>query len=84
MVISKNKIEKVTITIPSELKAKLVELKKELNLSASAIYKEALENYLKQKELEKWKAGARLAAEDKDYLSFVNELGNDAGDIYEY
>ncbi|MEA3456656.1 MAG: ribbon-helix-helix protein, CopG family [Campylobacterota bacterium] len=84
MIASKKKSEKITVTIPSELKDRLYELKKELHLSASTIYKEALESYLKQKEIERWKKGAKLARQDKTYLSFVNEISNDTGDIYEY
>ena len=51
---------------------------------ASALYKDALESYVKQKEIEKWERGAQLAAKDDEYLSFVEELGSDVGDIYEY
>ncbi len=77
--------QKVTVTIPYELKEKLNNLKDELHTSVSAIYKEALENYLEKKELEKWQDGANLASKDKNYLEFVNELNSDLGDdIYEY
>lgn len=84
MVIHKQKSEKITVTIPFELKERLVALKEEMHLSVSAIYKEALEFYLKQKEIEKWERGAELAAEDEEYMAFVNEMGNDVGDIYDY
>ena len=78
------KSEKVTITIPSELKEKLTDLKDELNVSVSSIYKEALERYLEEKEMKQWEIGAKLASKDEAYMKFVNELGNDVGDIYEY
>jgi len=84
MVQSLQKSEKVTITIPHKLKEKLKALKDEFQTTTSSIYKEALENYIEQKEMEKWQKGAKLASEDKEYISFVNELSNDQGDIYEY
>lgn len=76
--------EKVTVTLPSELKSQLVALKDELSLSMSAIYKEALEAYLEAKTQEKWMKGIELAAKDSEYLSFTKELGNDTGDVYGY
>ena len=84
MVHLSQKSEKVTITIPHELKEKLKVLKNEFQTTTSSIYKEALENYIEQKELEKWQKGAKLASKDKEYISFVNELSKDQGDIYEY
>ena len=76
--------EKITVTIPHDLKEKLVNIKDELKTSMSAIYKEALEAYLEKKELEKWEKGALLASADKDYVSLSKELGNIDGKIYEY
>ena len=84
MVTNKYKSEKITVSIPFELKDKLVQLKNELHITASTLYKDALESYVKQKESEKWERGAQLAAKDDEYLSFVEELGSDVGDIYEY
>ena len=76
--------EKITVTIPHDLKEKLVNIKDELKTSMSDIYKEALEAYLEKKELEKWEKGALLASADKDYVSLSKELGNIDGKIYEY
>ena len=76
--------EKITVTIPHDLKEKLVNIKDELKTSMSAIYKEALEAYLEKKELEKWEKGALLASNDKEYISLSNELGNADEKIYEY
>ncbi len=84
MVSSKQKSEKITVTIPHELKEQLVLLKDELHTSISAIYKEALENYMKQNEIEKWEKGAKLASKDEKYISFTNELNQDNDDLYEY
>jgi len=76
--------EKITVTIPHDLKEKLVNIKDELKTSMSAIYKEALEEYLEKKELEKWEKGALLASADKEYVSISKELGNIDGKIHEY
>jgi post-segregation antitoxin (ccd killing protein) len=76
--------EKITVTIPHDLKEKLVNIKDELKISMSAIYKEALEAYLEKKELEKWEKGALLASADKEYISLSKELGNIDGKIHEY
>lgn len=76
--------EKITVTIPHELKERLVCVKDELKTSMSAIYKEALESYLEKKELEKWERGFKLASQDEEYIAFCHELGNDDGGLYEY
>ena len=77
-------MEKVTFNIPLELKEQVVALKDELKVSLSAIYNEAIANYIKQKELEKWQRGVNLALEDREYMALTKELGSDNGDIYEY
>jgi len=84
MAISASKVEKVTITIPKDLKIQMLELKDEFHLSISSLYKEAIEAYIKQKELEKWHKGVALASKDKEYMKFVEDLGEESGDIYEY
>ena len=81
---SNDSMEKVTFNIPSELKAQLTALKDEMHISFSAIYNEAIANYIKQKELEKWQKGAAMAMEDKEYMAFSEEFANDQGDLYEY
>jgi post-segregation antitoxin (ccd killing protein) len=77
-------IEKVTFNIPLELKEQVVALKTELNVSLSAIYNEAIANYIKQKELEKWQKGVDLALENEEYMALTKELGSDNGDVYAY
>ena len=79
-----NSFEKVTFNMPIELKKQVLALKDELKLSLSAIYNEAIANYIKQKELERWRRGVSLALKDKEYMKLYQELGNDSGDIYEY
>jgi len=76
--------EKITVTIPHDLKIKLVHAKDEMKTSMSAIYKEALENYLEKKELEKWERGFKLASQDQEYLDLCKELADDDGGLYEY
>jgi post-segregation antitoxin (ccd killing protein) len=62
----------------------VVALKEELKVSLSAIYNEAIANYIKQKELEKWQSGVDMALGDKDYMALSKELGSDTGDVYAY
>ena len=76
--------EKVTFNISSELKEQVMALKDELKVSLSSIYNEAIANYLKQKELDKWQKGVSLALQDKEYMALSKELGDDDGDLYEY
>ncbi len=80
----KQKAEKITITIPHDLKMQLLLLKEERDVSLSAIYKEALEAYIRQEEIEKWEKGAQAAALDEEYMRFVQEIGDDQEDVYEY
>jgi len=77
-------IEKVTFNMPLELKEQVVALKEELKVSLSAIYNEAIANYIKQKELEKWQKGVDMALNDQEYMALTKELGSDNGDICEY
>ena len=79
-----NQIEKVTFNIPVELKEQVVALKEELHVSLSTIYNDAIVNYLKQKELDKWQKGVNLALKDKSYMALTQEIASDSGDIYEY
>jgi len=81
---SNSSFEKVTFNIPSELKEQVIALKDELKVSLSSIYNEAIANYIKQKELEKWKRGVSLALQDSEYMALSKELGDDNGDLYEY
>jgi len=82
--IHSNHVEKVTFNIPVELKEQVVALKNELHVSLSTIYNEAIANYLKQKELDKWQKGVTLAMKDREYMDLSKELGSDNGDVYEY
>lgn len=74
---------KITTTIPSQLKEQLVQLKDEMHLSMATIYKEALEQYLERKEIEKWEIAGEKASKDKEYLMLCRELGETGGEVYE-
>jgi predicted transcriptional regulator len=84
MAIQTGTIEKVTFNIPTELKEQVIALKDELQVSLSSIYNEAIANYLKQKELEKWEQGVTKALEDAAYMQLTKELSNDSGEFHEY
>ncbi len=77
-------MEKVTFNISSELKTRVQALKTELRVSLSSIYNDAIVNYLKEKEAEKWAQGVSMALKDKGYKALSTELSVDNGDIYEY
>ena len=81
---SDDKMEKVTFNMPSELKAKLTMLKEEMHVSFSTLYNEALERFVKEKELEKWEKGAQMASKDQAYITLAEELGTDDGELYAY
>ena len=78
------KSKKVTITIPFELNEQLCSIKKQMHISTSSIFKDALEAYIKQKELEKWEKGIELAINNKEYMILCSEMGNEGEDLYEY
>jgi len=79
-----NHTEKVTFNIPVELKKQLMVLKEEMHVSLSSIYNEAIANYIRQKELEKWQHGVEAALQDQTYLTQTKELGEDGEELYEY
>ncbi len=75
-------IEKVTFNISSSLKEQVNELKEEFGVSLSTIYNEAIANYLRQKELERWSAGVSKALNDQEYLDEI--VHSDDDELYEY
>jgi len=84
MAISAHKAEKITVTIPYELKEQLHALKNEFQTSMSAIYKDALKTYVEQKEIERWKKAAVLMADEyennpelSDWVEFEEEFYDD-------
>ncbi len=84
MSLSVHKAEKITVTIPYELKEQLNALKNEFQISMSAIYKDALRAYVEQKEIERWKKAAVLMADEyerdpelNDWAEFEEEFCDD-------
>ncbi len=77
-------MEKITFNMPAELKAQVLALKEDSHLTLSAIYNEAIRNYIRQKELEKWERGVERALEDRAYQTLIAETGGDTGDLHEY
>ena len=84
MALSAHKAEKITVTIPYELKEQLNALKNEFQTSMSAIYKDALKAYVEQKEIERWKKAAALMADEyennpelSDWVEFEEDFYDD-------
>lgn len=74
-------VEKVTFNIPSDLKERASRLKDELHISMSALYKEAIDAYVKQKEREKWENAAQLMRKEyenspelQEWIAFEDEI----------
>ena len=74
-------IKKVTFNIPSDLKERASRLKDELHISMSALYKDAIDAYVKQKEREKWENAAKLMRKEyennpelKEWVEFEDEI----------
>jgi metal-responsive CopG/Arc/MetJ family transcriptional regulator len=84
MTLSTAKSEKITVTIPYELKEQLNELKNEFQTSMSAIYKEALNAYVKQKEKEKWKKAVLLMEQEYENNPELTDWLNFEEDFYDY
>ena len=81
--VSVKKAEKITLTLPSELKERLSILKDELHLSVSAIYKEALMQYIAKKEAELWEKAAQLASNEYKNNPELREWNEFTGDTHE-
>ncbi|WP_292659031.1 type II toxin-antitoxin system CcdA family antitoxin [Nitratifractor sp.] len=81
---SEHSIEKVTFNLDKNLKEKVMALKKEMGVSLSSIYNEAIADYLKRKELERWEEAASKAVNDQEYRSFGEVVGEDDGGFHEY
>jgi predicted transcriptional regulator len=84
MLISTPKAEKITVTIPSELKEKLYELKNEFQTTMSSIYKEALKEYIDKKEKEKWVKATALMAQEYENNPELKEWIDFEEDMYDY
>jgi len=78
------KAEKITVTIPHELKEQLYALKNELHTSMSAIYKDALKAYIEQKERERWKRAAELMEREYEENPELADWVEFEEDFYDY
>jgi len=84
MQIVSSKAEKITVTIPYELKEQLQSLKNEFQTTMSAIYKDALKAYVKQKEIEKWKKAVNLMQYEYKNNSELSDWMEFEEDFYDY
>ena len=77
--------EKVTLTLPASLKKHLMVIKQQTGMSLSAIYTEALQEYIAQKERQKWRNAAMKARKhylEDEELKVWNSL--DGEDFHDY
>ena len=79
--VENQQIEKVTFNIPIELKKRVALLKNEMNVSMSALYKEAIESYVRKKEIESWRKAADIMSKEyekdsqlKDWIEFEEDI----------
>jgi len=84
MALAMHKAEKITVTIPYELKEQLHGLKNELHTTMSAIYKDALKAYVEQKEREKWSKAVDIMNEEYKNNPELNDWMNFEDDFYDY
>jgi len=78
-------VRKINFSISTKLKEKFDDLKDEVNLSLSTMYREALEDYIKRKERERWRKAAEKAKKDYETNSeLTNFIVIDGDDFHEY
>ncbi|EJF06243.1 hypothetical protein ThvES_00017030, partial [Thiovulum sp. ES] len=77
------KVEKVTFNLSIDLKERMLEVKDDVSKSLSALYNEAIREFVERKELERWEKASKLACEDSEYLK-TTDFGKDSGEIFEY
>ena len=78
------KKEKVTFSLPSDIKEEMMRLKETMNVSLNTIYKTAILEYLQRQEVKRWEEGALKASRNKAYKDLCEELGDADGELYEY
>jgi hypothetical protein len=54
-----------------------------MSKSLSALYNEAIREFVERKELERWERASKLASKDGEYLK-TTDFGKDSGEIFEY
>jgi predicted transcriptional regulator len=80
-----SKQQKVTFNLPTELKERVEAVKREFGLSFSAIYTEAIEEYVRKKERQMWRKAAQKARKEyleNDELTQFSTLDGDG--VYDY
>jgi len=75
--------EKITITLPHNLKKEVLELKTRFKTSLNSLIKKAIEEYVKKEEAEKWIRGAEKASKNAFYKKEALEM-DVGGEFYEY
>ncbi|SMP86005.1 hypothetical protein SAMN06313486_10177 [Epsilonproteobacteria bacterium SCGC AD-308-P11] len=76
--------EKITITIPTQIKNEVVKLKKDLKVSMNSIYQTAIQEYVKQKKREKLRIEAQSMVEEYKTNPERIELAEFEEDVVEY
>ena len=74
----------MTFNLPLELKEKLMKLKEERRVSLSALYTEAIADYLSRIEKRRWEEGVEKALRDEEYIDEATERSEGGVEIYEY
>lgn len=76
--------EKVTITLPIQIKEEVAKLKDEMKISMNSIYLTAIQEYVKQKNREKLRLEALQMVEEYKTNPEMIELGNFEENIVEH
>jgi hypothetical protein len=76
--------EKVTITLPTQIKEEVVKLKDEMQTSMNSIYQSAIQEYVKQKKRERLRLEASQMVEEYKTNPEMIELSNFEEDVVEY
>lgn len=82
--VENQQIEKVTFNIPTELKKRVVFLKNDMNISMSALYKEAIESYVRKKEIDRWEKATDIMSKEYEKNSQLKDWMEFEEDIYDY
>ena len=76
--------EKVTITIPCDMKTEIAKIKEDMKVSMNSIYQSAIKEYLTKKKRERLRKEAESMVSYYETNEDAVELLKEAGDIYEY
>jgi len=76
--------EKITITIPTQIKDEVIKLKDELKISMNSIYQTAIQEYVKKKNREKLRAEALAMVDEYSTNPEMLEILSFEEDIVEH